>query len=117
MHALQSTTTEHAGVLRSEGGLAAAATQLDALLEKGCSDPGTEGWQATNLLTLGSALVQAARMRTETRGSHWREDHPDTDDDRWAGHLDVRLQEGELVVRFRPGGPAYPTTTPTEEGL
>ncbi|WP_148573972.1 L-aspartate oxidase [Nocardioides caldifontis] len=111
---LQATMTENAGVLRSDSGLAVAGDQLAALLDKPGPHPGTEAWQATNLLTLGSALVEAARLRTETRGSHWREDHPDTDDARWAGHVDVRLEDG-LVVEFHPSGPAYPPTTPTEE--
>jgi L-aspartate oxidase len=87
---LQATMTEHAGVLRSETGLAVAARELEALLEKGSPEPGTEAWQVSNLVTLALALVAAARLRTETRGSHWREDHPDRDDDRWAGHVDVR---------------------------
>ena len=37
-------------------------------------------WETTNLLTVGSALLAAAQEREETRGSHWREDHPDRDD-------------------------------------
>jgi L-aspartate oxidase len=32
-----------------------------------------------NLLELGSALVNAATARTESRGNHWRSDHPDID--------------------------------------
>ena len=34
-------------------------------------------WEATNLLTISTALAGAARLREETRGSHWREDFPD----------------------------------------
>jgi L-aspartate oxidase len=111
----QAVLTEHAGVLRAEGGLSLAATQLAALLDKPGSDPGTEAWQATNVVTLGAALVEAARLRRETRGSHWREDHPDRDDEHWAGHVDVRLDPSStgprLAVRFAPsvGGPTDPT--------
>ena len=39
-----------------------------------------------DLLTVAGALVSAAHSRTETRGCHWREDHPDAVD-AWRGHL------------------------------
>ena len=31
-------------------------------------------------------------LREETRGSHWREDFPDRDDEHWARHVDVTLE-------------------------
>ena len=49
--------------------------------------------------TLGTKLVQAARMREETRGSHWREDFPETDDVNWLGHIDIRSDS----ITYRPG--------------
>jgi L-aspartate oxidase len=106
--ALQAVMTEHAGVLRSESGLGAAATELAALAGKTGTDPGTEPWQTTNLLTLATALVEAAQLRRETRGSHWREDFPRRDDAHWFGHLDATLDRSGLAVRFRqtPGTPA-----------
>ena len=107
--AMQAVMTEHAGVLRSETGLAEAASELAALLEKPGAEPGTDAWETTNLLTVGSALAEAARRRRETRGSHWREDFPDRDDEHWCCQVDVRLAGdgpstapgGGLVVDFR----------------
>jgi len=109
--ALQTTMTEHAGVLRTDTGLALAATELAALRDKAGAEPGTEAWETTNLLTLAGALVEAAALRQETRGSHWREDFPDRDDAHWFGHIDVVLDdaaESGLSVRFHPsaGRPA-----------
>jgi L-aspartate oxidase len=109
--ALQATMTEHAGVLRSETGLATAATELAALRDKAGTEPGTAAWEATNLLTLAAALVRSAALRQETRGSHWREDFPDRDDHRWFGHVDVSIDASSattLDVRFHPsaGTPA-----------
>ena len=98
---LQSVMTEQAGVLRSAEGLAAALDELNLLADK----PGeidTQAWEATNLLTISTALAEAARLREETRGSHWREDFPDRDDDRWAGHVDTRLTEDGLDLSFHP---------------
>ncbi|HEY4571014.1 MAG TPA: hypothetical protein VIH10_16205, partial [Kribbella sp.] len=54
-------------------------------------EPGTPGWEATNLVTVASALIAAATAREESRGSHWREDHPDRDDLHWSGSLDLTL--------------------------
>jgi len=106
--ALQATMTEHAGVLRSETGLVEAASRLAALPQEDRPLPGTDAWEVTNLHTLATALVEAARLRRETRGSHWREDHPDRDDRGWYGHVDVCLDDGGLRVRFRrsAGAPA-----------
>ncbi len=82
---LQRAMTAGAGVLRSASSLTATASTL-AELAKGRSTPGTDTWEATNLLTVASALVTAATARRETRGCHWREDYP-TADDTWRGHL------------------------------
>jgi L-aspartate oxidase len=97
---LQSTMTEHAGVLRSADGLAAAQVALAGLVDGGTTEPGTEAWETTNALTVASALVAAARLRQETRGSHWREDFPDRDDADWFGHVDVRLGHGVPELEF-----------------
>ena len=69
--------------------------------------PATENWETTNLLTVASALVQAAALREETRGSHWREDFPERDDAHWLGHLDtVQTPDGTLLTDFAPLGVA-----------
>jgi L-aspartate oxidase len=51
----------------------------------------------TNLLFVGRALAQAALVREETRGSHWREDFPDADD-RWLLRLQTRVVDGEMLT-------------------
>ena len=61
-------------------------------------------WETTNLLTVASALLAAAQEREETRGSHWREDHPDRDDTAWQRHLDITMADG--VPRLPEGAPA-----------
>src|SRR5215213_980819 len=101
--ALQATMTENAGVLRNAAGLAAAADRLGTLADEPGRDPATESWEATNLLTVARSLVEAAALRCETRGSHWREDFPAADDAHWHGHIDVQLDEtGQVRTTFRP---------------
>jgi L-aspartate oxidase len=82
---LQQTMTRHAGVLRSEDSLA-SATATCAELFGARGRPRTVTWEATNLLTVASALLEAAMMRRETRGCHWREEFPDASPD-FLGHV------------------------------
>jgi L-aspartate oxidase len=103
---LQRVMTVGAGVIRSATGLSEAGATLGKLIEQPAGEPGTPAWEATNLVTVASALIAAATAREESRGSHWREDHPDRDDEQWSGNLDLTLPaEGEQAVprtRFVP---------------
>src|SRR5689334_3943310 len=85
--AVQHVMTERAGVLRSREGLSGGATVLAALNRRTTDEADVAAWETTNLLTVGQALLGAARWREETRGSHWREDFPDRDDEGWGGHI------------------------------
>ena len=80
-----------AGVIRSATGLAEAGERLAKLIEQPGGEPGTPGWEATNLVTVAAALIAAATAREESRGSHWREDYPDRDDAQWSGNLNLTL--------------------------
>jgi L-aspartate oxidase len=109
---LQRVMTDSAGVLRSREGLAGGAAALESLARRTSEAAGVATWEATNLLTVARALLEAAWTREETRGSHWREDFPDRDDESWAGHLDVQLEGGEPVVTFAPAPVTAPVTAP-----
>ncbi|MDQ1655056.1 MAG: L-aspartate oxidase [Cryptosporangiaceae bacterium] len=78
--------TRGAGVIRGAVSLAETAEVLAKLGTITSADPLPVNWEATNLHTVATALVAAARRRTETRGCHWREDFPDLDAN-WRGHL------------------------------
>jgi L-aspartate oxidase len=97
---LQGLMSREVGVLRDEKGLVTALDGLAALASRPSASPTTENWETTNLLTVASALAQAALRREETRGSHWRDDHPERDDERWRGHLDTVLADGVLRTEF-----------------
>jgi L-aspartate oxidase len=107
-----------AGVLRDAAGLSRAATTLQKLAAQRSNDPRTESWEATNLLTVATALVAAASRRHETRGSHWREDHPERDDQNWRGHLDLRLgPDGMISSDYRPISPAAASSALSTEAF
>ncbi|MBL7501365.1 L-aspartate oxidase [Frankia sp. CNm7] len=103
---LARTMTDGAGVLRGAPSLVATAKALagigDVRLTRATVTAGPEAWEMTNLRTVATALVAAAAARTETRGSHWREDFADADA-AWRGHLLARLDpDGALGVTFEP---------------
>jgi len=97
---LQEVMTSRAGVLRSADGLAEAAAMLDKLVGATSDVVDQDAWETTNLLTVSAALAAAAALREETRGSHWREDFPERDDARWAGHFDAVMSDGETTLSF-----------------
>ncbi len=99
---LQRVMTDKVGVLRSASGMTEAIDDLAALADKVEDDPRTESWSVTNLVTISSALATAALMREETRGSHWREDFPERDDEQWRGHIDTVLVDGVLRPSYHP---------------
>jgi L-aspartate oxidase len=68
---LQRLMTREAGVLRDAASLERAGAQLETMA--GAADP-----EVRNLVTVSSALVDAARTRTESRGTHTRLDFPES---------------------------------------
>ena len=97
---MQQVMDVEAGVLRSADSLALAAGSLQRLGEAGGAHPSTEDWETTNLHQIATVLVRHAQLREETRGSHWREDFPDRDDDRWRVRLVTRMRnDGSLETR------------------
>jgi L-aspartate oxidase len=93
---LQRAMTRGAGVLRSAESLTAAAGHL-VTLGATRGTPRTASWEATNLVTVASALVAAAYARQETRGCHWREDFPAADD-RWLGHFLAGIASDGMIA-------------------
>ncbi|HYG93383.1 MAG TPA: L-aspartate oxidase [Nocardioides sp.] len=102
---LQEVMTSRVGVLRTAPGLAEAGELLDKLSGHLADEVDQDSWETTNLLTIGAAMADAAALREETRGSHWREDFPERDDEHWAGHFDAGMADGVTTVRFHPAPP------------
>lgn len=91
---MQRIMDEDAGVLRSATSLRRAAAWLAEAVRSAPQDvrPTTENWETTNIMTIAQVLVRHARLREETRGSHWREDFPESEVDwqvRLVTHMDA----------------------------
>lgn len=82
---LQRAMTTGAGVRRSATSLeevdvelSAVVAELSGVVQVEGADPVAVA-ELSNLATLAHALVRVAIAREESRGTHWRDDHPDTD--------------------------------------
>jgi fumarate reductase flavoprotein subunit len=111
--ALQEMMWDKAGILRDAAGLADATSALDALeaeLEASGVDGANRAFNLTwhdwlnlkSLLLVSRAIVVASQAREESRGAHWREDFPQTNDEA-AGlaATSVRLDDGRVVLEWQ----------------
>lgn len=58
--------------------------------------------EVQNLVHLLEASVKSALCRKESRGVHFREDYPFTDNDNWLQESVVKLKNCDLTVEHRP---------------
>jgi len=116
--AIRSELQEHmydlAFVVRSEEGLRKMQGVLEGLRERFervyVQDQGkvfnTELMEVVELgflLECADALVAAALARDESRGGHYREDHPLRDDDHWLKHsLAYHEEDGSIRLEYKP---------------
>jgi L-aspartate oxidase len=101
--------SRHVGVMRSESGLRScleALAELSSEVSVGTT-ASRRSWEATNLLTVATAVVVAALARTESRGCHRRSDWPAPRDE-WRRHLGVYLDGSGLHLDGIPGAAPAP---------
>ncbi|HWI55041.1 MAG TPA: L-aspartate oxidase, partial [Desulfobacteria bacterium] len=65
-----------------------------------CEALGAEDIEVLNLLTLSKLITEAAIMRTESRGGHFREDFTLKDDVNWKKHIGLRRNPGGDIYAF-----------------
>ena len=86
---LQTLMWDKVGIVRDGSGLAEAALTL-ALWQRSMPAPTDRPPQElANLLTAGRLAAEAALIRQESRGAHYRTDFPHTDD-AWLRHIVFR---------------------------
>lgn len=97
--AMRSAMSRYVGVLRTPDGLKTADSILQTLAGNASCDvvPTRKSFEATNMLTIATAVVAAALARKESRGCHRRIDFDAPSSD-WQRHLICRIVEGNLEV-------------------
>jgi succinate dehydrogenase/fumarate reductase flavoprotein subunit len=123
---LRQTMWEEGGIIRSAAGLGRAAAAVKDIQQKASTSSFEPSGKALiDLIELRSAatvaeiILEAAALRQESRGAHFREDLPDQDDRQWQGHLQVHLTPGgETAWRFEPaaGAATEPAPPPVTQG-
>ena len=93
---LQETMWLEAGLLRNEQGLKRAQHHLAELAASKPKGETRREVEARNLLTVAETIVAAALARNESRGAHFRTDHPTRNDPAFQKHS---IQTG-AEVRF-----------------
>jgi len=92
---------EHVGIHRDGPSMRHV---LEELRELPVTGPVTrEGVEYANMRLLAEAIAEAALTRTESRGAHYRLDHPSADDAHWRRRVVVRCADGAL--RLTTTGP------------
>ena len=91
-NSLKSLMWRNMGIRRQQESLDDAAASTDRwcryVLPRQFGSP--EGWELQNMLAVARVMIEAASQRTESRGVHYRQDFPATDDPAWQRHLTFR---------------------------
>ena len=98
--AIQECMWRHLLIVRSEDSLRACLAEVDGLRDRmaGLNAEGAQqvmgALEVENLLTVGEIMARCALLRTESRGSHYREDYPLRDDTRWQTSIITWRRDG-----------------------
>ena len=69
-------------------------------LSRDTPNPLRAKYELRNLMLTGKAIATAARIRNESRGSHYRKDHPEPNNS-WNGKIIVCSMRGDKDIQCR----------------
>ena len=88
---------QDAGIFRHGGDLEAISDEL-AELDLNCHWGDVEGFEFQNMRDVAALITEAAILRTESRGAHYREAVPERDDVKWKKHIALRREKEARIV-------------------
>ena len=109
---LRSLSWEHLGILRDSQGLDCVEQELNLIESelnnlpmpnhRGGNPDLQERLDAENLIDVARLIAAAAKLREESRGSHFREDFPESDDRYLVNFYQRRETDGSMTTESRP---------------
>ncbi len=94
---LKKTLWDKVGIIRNEKELKEAENIIDNLIEKLCNSfiPDRSFMELKNMLLISKFMINSALMRKESRGAHFRIDHPKSKEE-WKKHI-IWEREKEVI--------------------
>jgi len=95
---------DYVGIIRNEENLNLMLRKLRHM-EKRINDLNGNGvnvrfLELKNMATVSKLITKASQIRKESRGTHYREDYPQTDDKNWLKHICLERKGENLRVSF-----------------
>ncbi len=111
---IQSVLWDDVGPLRDEEGLNNAKKRLQEIKAKDVkkvqlrdqslryNNELIEAIEIFNLIEYAEIITNAAQMRKESRGGHYREDYPNRDDKKWLKNIVIKRVNNEMKISTSP---------------
>jgi len=94
----------YVGIIRTEENMSIMLRKLEQLNRRldalGGNGVNTRFLELKNMVTVANLVTKAAYVRKESRGTHYREDYPITDDKNWLKHICFEQREEKLHTSF-----------------
>jgi L-aspartate oxidase len=92
----------YVGIIRTEENMRLMLRKLEQLNRRldalGGNGVNTRFLELKNMVTVANLITKAAHTRKESRGTHYREDYPTTDDKNWLKHICLEKREENLNI-------------------
>lgn len=101
---IQSIMLGSAGLERCEEQMEKGVSELHSLRKAMFTLPPSSSaeirkrYEVMNMLAVAEAVVKSAQIRTESRGSHYRSDYPEMNNEEWLAITRAYLMNGEIRV-------------------